>query len=448
MSAYRPKKRNDVNIDETEDPFMVQINKKIRNNVKKLTQIEDLEKKDKSTLKDEQLNKIKGKGEVLATLKEFEKTKDIYYEAYKIAREEGKLPNKKAAATKEEAPKEEAAPQKEEVIVPQGPTVEEIASRTLNLVLFSQLFTDLTQREEFSKKLQQANLGVDISKVYELYSRVFTFTENDRYEKVEAKLANSIAELTSYLNGSDLSNNVDAVAQSQLFREQTYNVNTNVANTQLKQDAADEPSKLEDLKADSKVIPKNEQNNHVEQAPVEQKAQNEVPANALTSEQLEAQQKEEQKTVAQTEQKEGQKDGHGHNNQYKHHNKHNKNHHYKGGHKKPHHKKEDWANHEDDDEEGQNEEKKDEWNTVKSKARGQTQPKRGGNYRGRGGRGGNRNFNNRRPEGQEGADGQDRPKTHSGYRGNYKGNRDGKTFDKKNANDAPAEQTAPATTAN
>lgn len=243
MASRSFKKYANLGLDEEKDFFLASLNKRIRNARKKLEQIDDLAKKDKSTLKSEQLEKIKSRPEVLENIKYVDEIKDMYYSAYKTAKEEGKAvssaaDNIPAAQTETQAQPVETQPQAQ-------PQVQEVShtdalGKVLNLVHFAQFFRDQGHVQQF----RQANVEsvADFESFYELYVKIFTFSESDKLVRVEDKLNRSLSELESYVNGTQqpalrnqtyghLQNIVEKVCDSTWFKEHKADVSTRQAKT-------------------------------------------------------------------------------------------------------------------------------------------------------------------------------------------------------------------------
>lgn len=272
-------KKYNLGIDEEKDHFLSFLNKKVRNNRKKLDQIEELSKKDKTTLKPEQIEKINSKAEVKENMKYIDTIRLMYYEALKTARDEGKFipptptegstTTQKEEPTKIEAKKEEAAPVKPEVS--EIERQEEIAritrenlSRVLNLVHFAQFFRDQSKAQEF-KQVTDADI------VYDLYAKIFTFSESDKFVKISDKINGAVNELVSYIN------QVDQPALRNKSYKHIQGVVENVANsTQFRNHKADVAVVQTRAPVESSAIGSELKKSHEHQerieTPVEQKA--------------------------------------------------------------------------------------------------------------------------------------------------------------------------------
>ena len=230
MSGKSNLRKLDLGIDEEKDIFLSSINKKIRNNRKKIEAIDDLAKRDKATLNQEQLSKIKSRAEVLENIKYHETIKDMYYGAFKTAKDEGRLPQPagqqapvaqtQAAETIQPAVVQQSAEDRE---AETARITSEILSKVLNLVHVAQFYRD--QNREVS----------EAESIYELYTKIFTFSESDRFVKINDKISGSLNELQSYINGVDqpalrnlsyshLQQTVERLASSSSFRSHNAEV--------------------------------------------------------------------------------------------------------------------------------------------------------------------------------------------------------------------------------
>jgi len=302
--AQKGSRKRELTIDEEKDIFLSFINKKSRNNRKKLEQIDELVKKDKSTLKPEQLDKINSKAEVDAQVKYYDKIKDLYYEAQKTAKEEGK------EETGVTIKKEESQPEPTRKVsepVEEKVSVTDSLLKILNLVHLAQLFGDHNKREEFRSKVDKHEHEFDI--LYEFYAKIFTFSEADKFERVDSKINTSLKELEYYLNSDDkpalrnksykhLHESVERIVGTSFFKEQKADISVpkTGASTQISaigselrqeksQQTPDEPRGLADLRAESNIISKKEEQK--EQSPIKQPVEREKQPEAITVQQLE-----------------------------------------------------------------------------------------------------------------------------------------------------------------
>lgn len=255
--AQKQKKYN-LDIDEEKDIFLSSLNKKIRNNRKKLEQIDELSKRDKTTLKAEQIEKINSKSEVKESIKYIETIKGLYYEALKTAKEEGKalpVPVEGKKAQKEETAQEEA--QAEPVVERVEESEEERAARAaqithqnlskvINLVNFAQFFRSQSNVQGFRQAYDAHKINVesvpDFESFYEFYAKIFTFSESDRLSKLGEKTSQALHELESYINGSEdpalrnksyayLQKIVETVVVTPFFRDHNAEVGFQVRQT-------------------------------------------------------------------------------------------------------------------------------------------------------------------------------------------------------------------------
>lgn len=206
-SAHQGRKRGYQKIDEENDVFLSFINKKKRNNKKKLTEIEELEKRDQSTLKPEQVAKIKTKPEIKKQNDYWNEIKDLYYQALKSNQDEGgkKLSLKKEATQPQEKPSGHEEPkigQKSQST--QAKT--ELIQPIVNLIHMSELFSRPAVKEEFDKVYLNASssLGLtsfpDFNAVHELSNKVFRITETDVNQTVGKKLETAAYHLERFVD--------------------------------------------------------------------------------------------------------------------------------------------------------------------------------------------------------------------------------------------------------
>lgn len=206
-SGNKGRKRNYPKIDEDNDVFLSFINKKKRNNKKKLTEIEELEKRDPSTLKPEQVAKIKKRPEISKENDYWHEIKDLYYQALKSNQEEGtkKQPLKKEAPqTQEKAQPKEETQKAQPTEKPKG----EIIRPVLGLLHLHQLFKNPAAREEFDKGYMNMSqsLGLttfpDFTAVHDFAEKVFHIATQPG-QTVGKKLDEGVHQLEAYLNGAN-----------------------------------------------------------------------------------------------------------------------------------------------------------------------------------------------------------------------------------------------------
>jgi hypothetical protein len=320
--AQKTSKKRDANINEDSDIFLSYLNKRVRNNRKKLEQIEDLSKKEQNTLKPEQIDKIKSKAEVLEQVRYVDKIKDMYYEAVKTAQETGKTESGESIVTQEKIEKidnkAQAAPEKASTHVA-PPVTKDVLAKVLKFVHFAQLFTDPSKRDELKQHKDLHHEGLpDYDTFYEFFTKVFTFVEGDKLQKVGSKINTSLSELELYLQNSEktalknrsykyLHDTVEKVAASAFFLEQEASVHapsktvhhSAIGSELHKKDAkAHHEVKHEEVKAEEKThhSPVKSHVDHKE-APKDHKVADNKPAEHKeipTVEQIEKKQREEQ----------------------------------------------------------------------------------------------------------------------------------------------------------
>jgi len=409
-------KKFNLNIDEEKDHFLNFLNKRVRNNRKKLDQIDELSKRDKTTLKAEQIEKINSKAEVKENIKYIDTIRLMYYEALKTARDEGKFvpgtTGESAPVTKTEESTQIATKQEEEA--PVKPEVsekerqEEIAritrenlSKVINLVHFAQFFRDQSKVQEFR---QASELVSDADLVYDFYAKIFSFSESDKFVKIIDKINGSVHELENYISESEdpalrnksyrhLQSVVENVANSSFFRN--HKADVTVAQTRVQAESSAIGSELKKTHEQERI-----------EAPVEQTQVKSSPVK--TQEKLRSPEKEvRQVEPTPVQQEEARKDW--------------------GNVEDEEEEEEQYEGEEEGEEQVPEEEQKkektadDEWATVKPryKEKKEEVPQRGGNRPFRGGRGGGRGgFRKPRPEGLEG---EERREGEGGYQGGYRG---------------------------
>jgi len=228
------KGRGRAKIDEDNDVFLSFINKRKRNNKKKLTEIEELEKRDQSTLKPEQLQKIKSKGDIAKQNAYWHEIKDLYYQALKANQEEGgkkQLVQKEAPKQEEKAPVEEKTQKPKREESPSKPRAD-VVRPIVSLIHVNEFFSSATTREEFDKSYMNmsGSLGLstfpDLKALNEFSNHVFkpcgTHTSGDCLDK-------AVNHLQKYVDGSDekaaggktyayISDVVNKLAASEFFR--------------------------------------------------------------------------------------------------------------------------------------------------------------------------------------------------------------------------------------
>jgi len=405
-------KKFGLNLDEEKDAFLVYLNKRVRNNRKKLDQIDELTKRDRTTLKPEQLEKLNSKNEVKENVKYIENIRYMYYEAQKAAKDEGKIGGTTEETTttqKEETPQietKEEVPQK----VVSGPSeterqqelariTRENLARTLNLVHVAQFFRDQSRVQEYR---QQASESIpDFDLFYDFYGKIFTFSESDKFVKIDDKINGALHELENYINQVDqpalrnrtyknLQGVVETIAHTSFFRN--HKADVAVAKT---------VAQIESSAIGSELKKPQHQPERIE-TPVEQTQVKSTPVK-VTQEKLRSPEKETRAPVEQTkpttQTEEARKD-------------------WGALEDEEDDQEEEYEGEEQEEEQAAPEEQKktdDGWATVKPKF--EKKPEGTGNFRGgnrpyRGGRGGQRGERKPRPEGEERREGET-----GGYRG-------------------------------
>ena len=226
-------------IDEDNDVFLSFINKKKRNNKKKLTEIEELEKRDPSTLKPEQIAKIKSKQEVVKQNNYWHEIKDLYYQALKSNLEEG---GKKQTVAKETSPlKEKTAPvHKETSTEPHKEQVSkspyEVIKPIISLIHINDFFGYPEIKEEFDKNYVNlsGSLGFtstpDFKAIQEFSNKVFKVAGPDVSYTTGKKLEAAIHHVERYLEAANelaaadktysyIADTVNKLVSSEFFRE-------------------------------------------------------------------------------------------------------------------------------------------------------------------------------------------------------------------------------------
>lgn len=227
MATKTTQKKHGFNLDEEKDIFLAFVNKKIRNARKKIEAIEELAKRDKATLKAEQLEKINSRSEVNESIKTQEGLRDLYYSAFKIAKEEGRWqPGAEAASAGKKADEEgkvseqpvAAAPAESQTQTPAQPQVQgqseeerraehaqvsrDSLSKVLNLVHLAHFFHDQSRVQQWNQS-QGGQNAADLEALTEFYTKVLTFSDADKLGKIGDKLNSSLDELVAYVEGAD-----------------------------------------------------------------------------------------------------------------------------------------------------------------------------------------------------------------------------------------------------
>jgi len=218
MTQKDSQKKREINLEEDKDFYLSYVNKKLRNTKKKLEQIEALLKKDQDALKPEQIEKIRSREEVVDSIKYLEDLKDVYYSAYKLGLEEGKvaLPERSSEVTSErndkapEAPKVDKAAQSESdggnvnvERIREEATIQTL-KKVMNLIFVGRFFNDSANKETFLRDTQNQGLASDaqVTELQELGRLINGFTGVDEATKVEEKYAQSFEKLVDYVQAS------------------------------------------------------------------------------------------------------------------------------------------------------------------------------------------------------------------------------------------------------
>jgi hypothetical protein len=218
MTQKDIQKKRDINLEEDRDFYLSFVNKKLRNTRKKLEQIDLLLKKEQGSLKPEQIEKIRSREEVLDSIKYFEDLKDVYYSAYKLGLEEGKitLPDKSSEVTSErndkapEAPKVEKTTQSESdggnvnvERIREEATIQTL-KKVMHLISVGQFFNNSSNREAFLRDGQNQGLASDaqVDELQRLYKLINSSTVVEESAKVEEKYTQSFEKLVDYVQAS------------------------------------------------------------------------------------------------------------------------------------------------------------------------------------------------------------------------------------------------------
>jgi hypothetical protein len=211
-------KKTETLIDEEKDFYLSFINKKLRNIRKKLDQIEELLRRDQTTLKSEQMEKINSRQEVLQSVKHFEELKDLYYSAFKAAGEEAKQAQKETSSKKvpqnETSTKDRKSSQEDGLTEESRKTyreeiIRETVTKILNFASISQILNNSTKREDLSKLYEAEDKDsftqglVHLNNVQELHKSIFDIADHNDSVRIEDRVNQSIEKLTSYVSGED-----------------------------------------------------------------------------------------------------------------------------------------------------------------------------------------------------------------------------------------------------
>lgn len=211
-------KKTETLIDEEKDFYLSFINKKLRNIRKKLDQIEELLRRDQTTLKSEQLEKINSRQEVLQSIKHFEELKDLYYSAFKAAGEEAKQAQKETSSkkgaqnetsTKARKSSQEDVSTEESRKAYREEIIRETVTKILNFASISQILNNSTKREDLSKLYEAEDKDsftqglVHLNSVQELHKSIFNIADNNDSVRIEDRVNQSIEKLARYVSGED-----------------------------------------------------------------------------------------------------------------------------------------------------------------------------------------------------------------------------------------------------
>jgi len=193
MSQKEVQKRREISIEEDKDFYLSFVNKKLRNIRKKLEQIDELAKKDVKTLKPEQIEKINSRPDVLQNIQHFEELKDIYYSAYKVGLEEGKITPKEISI--EKTGKSNKADKAEAV---KNETIKETLQKVLNLLSFSQALENPIVKEGLQTE-EKANF----ENIQQFCQEVLNFRTNEGEINIKERQTQSLEKLFSYVKSEE-----------------------------------------------------------------------------------------------------------------------------------------------------------------------------------------------------------------------------------------------------
>ena len=213
------RQRLDFMASEDKDFYLFFLNKKLRNMRKKLEQIDDLMKRDQKSLKPEQLGKISSKAEVTQNVEHYEKLKEIYYNAYKFAVEEGRIPNQERSmdqntqrqqhnidAMDNNKPVQYIPDRKEGVIPTEDQLLKNALTKIVNLVFSSQIIEDPLKRQALVRTNEKEESHLDqeeVIKVQQFCQLVLAPSQNKDGLKIEDKIKESVESLLLYIKAED-----------------------------------------------------------------------------------------------------------------------------------------------------------------------------------------------------------------------------------------------------
>ena len=212
----------DLMVSEDKDFYLFFLNKKLRNMRKKLEQIDDLMKRDQKLLKPEQLEKINSKTEVTQNVEYYDKLKEIYYNAYKSAVEEGRITNQERSIDQnthtqqqtidpigDNKPVQNTLDRKEDVITTEDQLLKNALTKIVNLVFSSQIIEDPLKRQALvrvnEKEESQLNQE-EVIKVQQFCQLALVPNQNKEGLKIEDKIKESVESLLNYVKAEDEAN--------------------------------------------------------------------------------------------------------------------------------------------------------------------------------------------------------------------------------------------------
>jgi len=198
MSQKEVQKRREVSIEEEKDFYLSFLNKKLRNARKKLEQIDELAKKEAKALKPEQVEKINSRPDVVQTMQHYEELKDLYYNAYKIGIEEGKVTPKEVSTEKNG--KSDKNVKSEKAVTQPEVSKDEIIKDTLQKVLGLFVFSQSLENPLIKEGLE-ASERTNFENIQQFCQDVLNFksTEGD----INLKQNQSLEKLISYVKSED-----------------------------------------------------------------------------------------------------------------------------------------------------------------------------------------------------------------------------------------------------
>lgn len=241
MSQKETQKKPEALIDEEKDFYLSFINKKLRNIRKKLDQIEELAKRDQSTLKSEQLEKINSRPEVLQSIKYYDDLKEVYYTAFKTAGEEAKQAQKESfskkgvqnqAGAKVRKGSQEDGNTEESRKALREEIIRETVKKILDFTSISQILNSSSKRGELAKLYQSEDKDsyteglVHLNDVQELHKLIFTSLEDTNSERIEDRVNQSVERLTKYVSGDEtyksIQENVERIVNFSSYKNLTF----------------------------------------------------------------------------------------------------------------------------------------------------------------------------------------------------------------------------------